>query len=52
MSNGLDPDQDLCCVGPDLGPNFLTQIVFFKECFEETGFEKDQHATKKHWKIT
>ena len=23
MSNGLDPDQDLSSVGPDLGPNCL-----------------------------
>ena len=22
-SNGLDPDQDQSCVGPDLGPNCL-----------------------------
>ena len=23
MSNSLDPDQDRCSVGPDLGPNCL-----------------------------
>ena len=23
VSNGLDPDQDRHCVGPDLGPNYL-----------------------------
>ena len=26
MSNGLDPDQDLQFVGPDLGPNSLQRL--------------------------
>ena len=26
MSNGLDPDQDRHCVGPDLGPNCLQRL--------------------------
>ena len=25
-SNGLDPDQDRPCVGPDLGPNCLQKV--------------------------
>ena len=28
MSNGLDPDQDLCSVGPAMGPNCLQSRVF------------------------
>ena len=38
MSNGLDPDQDRHCVGPDLGPNCLcngyqqtTKVAAIKE---------------------
>ena len=27
MSNGLDPDQDLHSVGPDLGPNCLQRLT-------------------------
>ena len=26
VSNGLDPDQDQCCVGPDLIPNCLQTL--------------------------
>ena len=26
MSNGLDPDQVRCFVGPDLGPNCLQKL--------------------------
>ena len=26
VSNGLDPDQDLRSVGPDLGPNCLQRL--------------------------
>ena len=26
VSNGLDPDQDQHCVGPDLGPNYLQRL--------------------------
>ena len=26
MSNGLDPDQDRCSVGPDLGPSCLQML--------------------------
>ena len=26
VSNGLDPDQDRCFVGPDLGPNYLQRL--------------------------
>ena len=26
VSNGLDPDQDICSVGPDLGPNCLQTL--------------------------
>ena len=26
MSNGLDADQGLCYVGPDLGPNCLQRL--------------------------
>ena len=26
MLNLLDPDQDRCSVGPDLGPNFLRRL--------------------------
>ena len=26
VSNGLDPDQDRHCVGPDLGPNSLQRL--------------------------
>ena len=26
MSNSLDPDQDRCSVGPDLGPNCLERL--------------------------
>ena len=26
MSNSLDPDQALCFVGPDLGPNCLPRL--------------------------
>ena len=34
MSNGLDPDQDRRYVGPDLGPNCLSQFLglFKYEC--------------------
>ena len=27
VSNGLDPDQDWCSVGPDLGPNCLQRLL-------------------------
>ena len=27
VSNSLDPDQDQCFVGPDLGPNYLLQCT-------------------------
>ena len=27
MSNNLDPDQDRCSVGPDLGPNCLQKLA-------------------------
>ena len=26
ISNGLDPDQEGCSVGPDLGPNCLQRL--------------------------
>ena len=32
--------QDRHFVGPDLGPNHLTLIVFLKEFFEKVNFEK------------
>ena len=28
-ADSLDPDQAQCFVGPDLGPNCLTLMVFF-----------------------
>ena len=27
VSNGLDPDQDRCSVGPDLNPNCLQRLT-------------------------
>ena len=27
VSNGLDPDQDRCSGGPDLGPNYLQRCA-------------------------
>ena len=32
MSNGLDPDQDRCYVGPDLGPKSLRRLLAGDKC--------------------
>ena len=50
MSNGLDPDQDLCSVGPDLGPNCLQALsaddkkwtLARKELNQHHGFLRNQ----------
>ena len=40
FANSLNPDQDQQNVGPDLGSNCLTLIVFLKELFQKGNFEK------------
>ena len=31
MSNSLDPDQDQCFVGPDMGPNCLQRVSISRQ---------------------
>ena len=53
FTNSLDPDKARQNVGPDLGPNCLTLMVFLKEFFEKEDFEeKNQQTTEKTCKIT
>ena len=51
LANSLDPDQARLNVGPDLGPDCLTLMVFLKEFFEKVDFEKkiSQQQSMQHY---
>ena len=51
FANNLDPVQARQNVGPNLGPNCLTLMVFLKEFFERVDFEKNLQMAKKHKKL-
>ena len=51
FANSLDPDQARQYVGPDLGTNCLTLMVFLKEFFEKVFFEKQSADDKNHAKL-
>ena len=50
FSKSFDPDQAQCYVRPDLGPKFLTLMVFLKENMKMFILKKICRMTLKHTK--
>ena len=48
MSNSLGPDQDRCCVGPDLGPSYLQMLSSMKK----VAVGKDRVKRLLEWVVT